>query len=83
MSPMMELRSGTTRRAFDPACFRNRELNQIPAHPIHSPKILQRIGRCGMQSDKWQKIEDEVLIPLGFGWTVMVMALYFAVVVLK
>ncbi len=36
-----------------------------------------------MQSQKWQKIEDEVLIPIGFGWTVMVMALYFAIVVLK
>jgi hypothetical protein len=35
---------------------------------------------CG---SKWQKFEDECLIPLGFGWTVMVIALYVAFVVLN
>jgi hypothetical protein len=35
---------------------------------------------CG---SKWQKIEDEYLIPVGFGWTVMVIALYVAFVVLQ
>jgi hypothetical protein len=32
---------------------------------------------------KWQRIEDEYLIPLGFGWTVMIIALYVAFVVLQ
>lgn len=32
---------------------------------------------------KWQRFEDDVLIPIGFGWTVMVIALYIAVVVLE
>ena len=42
------------------------------------------MGRCGMESgSKWQKFEDEVLIPIGFGWTVMVIALYIAMVVLE
>ena len=34
-------------------------------------------------SDKYRKIEEEYLIPYGFGWTVMVIALYIAEVVLK
>jgi neutral trehalase len=37
-----------------------------------------------MDSDsKYHRIEEEYLIPYGFGWTVMVMALYIAVVILK
>jgi neutral trehalase len=32
---------------------------------------------------KWERIEDEYLIPVGFGWTVTIVALYIAYVVLK
>ncbi len=32
---------------------------------------------------KWQTFEDEYLIPLGFAWTVMSVALYVAFVVLQ
>ncbi len=32
---------------------------------------------------KWQAFEDECLIPLGFGWLVMNVALYVAFVVLQ
>ena len=32
---------------------------------------------------KYQKFEEEYLIPAGFSWTVLVIALYIAVVVLK
>ena len=32
---------------------------------------------------RWQRIEDEYLIPFGFGWTVTVAALYIAFVVLQ
>jgi hypothetical protein len=40
-------------------------------------------GRCGMEcGSKWQRIEDEYLIPVGFGWTVMIIALYVAFVLL-
>ena len=35
---------------------------------------------CG---SKWRKIEDDYLIPLGFGWTVLISALYVAFVVLQ
>jgi hypothetical protein len=34
-------------------------------------------------SDKYRRIEEEYLIPLGFGWMVLVIALYVSVVVLK
>ncbi len=34
-------------------------------------------------SKKYRKLEEEFLIPAGFGWTVLVMALYIAVVLLK
>ena len=34
-------------------------------------------------SDKYRRIEDEYLIPIGFSWMVMVIALYIAVVVLQ
>ncbi len=34
-------------------------------------------------SDKYRRFEQEFLIPVGFGWMVIVMALYLAVVVLK
>ncbi len=34
-------------------------------------------------SSKYRRIEEEYLIPAGFGWVVMVIALYIAVVVLK
>ena len=33
--------------------------------------------------EKWHRFEDECLIPIGFGWTVMAMALYVAFVVLQ
>ena len=38
-----------------------------------------------MDSDgsKYRRIEEEYLIPVGFGWTVMVIALYIAVVVFQ
>lgn len=38
-----------------------------------------------MASDggKYRRFEDELLIPLGFGWMVMVIALYIVVVVLN
>jgi hypothetical protein len=32
---------------------------------------------------KYRRIEEEYLIPCGFGWTVLVIALYVAMVVLK
>jgi hypothetical protein len=32
---------------------------------------------------KYQRLEQEFLIPVGFGWTVLVIALYIAMVVLK
>jgi hypothetical protein len=35
------------------------------------------------ESSKYRRIEEEYLIPVGFGWTVMVIALYIAVVVLQ
>jgi hypothetical protein len=34
-------------------------------------------------SEKYRRIEEEYLIPVGFGWTVLVVALYIAMVVLK
>lgn len=34
-------------------------------------------------SGKYRRFEEEFLIPIGFGWTVMVIALYIAVVVLQ
>jgi hypothetical protein len=34
-------------------------------------------------SDKYRRFEQEFLIPVGFGWMVIVMALYLAAVVLK
>ncbi len=34
-------------------------------------------------SSKYRRFEEEYLIPAGFGWVVMVIALYIAVVVLK
>ncbi len=35
-----------------------------------------------MTGSRWQEIEDEYLIPFAWVWTTMVVALYFAVVVL-
>jgi len=35
------------------------------------------------ESSKYRRIEEEYLIPVGFGWTVMMIALYIAVVVLQ
>ncbi len=32
---------------------------------------------------KYRRLEEEYLIPMGFGWTVLVIALYLAEVVLK
>ncbi len=32
---------------------------------------------------KYRRFEEDYLIPVGFGWTVMVVALYIAEVVLK
>jgi hypothetical protein len=37
----------------------------------------------GRSSAKWQQIENELLIPAGFGWTVMVIALYIAFVIIR
>ena len=34
-------------------------------------------------SSKYRKFEEEYLIPVGFGWTVMVIALYIAEVFLQ
>ena len=34
-------------------------------------------------SSKYRRFEEEYLIPVGFGWTVMVIALYIAEVVLQ
>lgn len=34
-------------------------------------------------SSKYRRFEEEFLIPVGFGWTVMVIALYIAVVVIQ
>ena len=34
-------------------------------------------------SGKYRRFEDELLIPIGFGWMVLVSALYIAVVVLQ
>ncbi len=34
-------------------------------------------------SSKYRRIEEDYLIPAGFGWVVLVMALYLAEVVLK
>jgi hypothetical protein len=34
-------------------------------------------------SSKYRRIEEEYLIPVGFGWVVMVIALHISVVVLK
>jgi hypothetical protein len=36
-----------------------------------------------LDSEKYRKLEEEFLIPAGFGWTVIVIALYIVVVVLK
>ena len=35
------------------------------------------------ESSRYQRFEEEYLIPVGFGWTVLVIALYIAVVVLQ
>ncbi len=35
------------------------------------------------ESNKYRRLEEEFLIPVGFSWTVLVMALYIALVVLK
>lgn len=35
------------------------------------------------ESNKYRRFEEEFLIPVGFGWTVMVIALYIAVVVIQ
>ena len=32
---------------------------------------------------KYRRLEQEFLIPVGFGWTVLVIALYIALVVLQ
>ena len=37
----------------------------------------------GSDNSRYRRIEEEYLIPVGFGWTVMVIALYIAVVVLQ
>lgn len=34
-------------------------------------------------SDKYRRIEEEYLIPVGFGWMVLVIALYIVEVVLR
>jgi hypothetical protein len=34
-------------------------------------------------SSKYRRFEEEYLIPLGFGWTVLVIALYIAEVLLQ
>jgi hypothetical protein len=35
------------------------------------------------ESSKYRRFEEEFLIPVGFGWTVLVIALYIANVVLQ
>ena len=40
--------------------------------------------RCGMDaSEKRERLYDEFLIPVGFGWTIIIVALYVAVVVVS
>ena len=35
------------------------------------------------ETSKYRRFEEEFLIPVGFGWTVLVIALYIAVVVIQ
>lgn len=35
------------------------------------------------ESSKYRRFEEEFLIPVGFGWMVMVIALYIAVVLIQ
>jgi hypothetical protein len=35
------------------------------------------------ESSRYRRFEEEFLIPVGFGWTVLVIALYIAVVVIQ
>ena len=42
-----------------------------------------RVRSWTAEGNKYRRLEEESLIPIGFGWTVLVMALYIALVVLK
>jgi hypothetical protein len=83
----VEVRGGKTRGAPSTRRRRwNRELMRgFAAPPIHSHKSSASCAGMDMASDssKYRRFEEEYLIPVGFGWTVLVIALYIAVVVLQ
>jgi hypothetical protein len=64
----------------------NRELmrGRVALRFIPTNHPLRAAGAAmDFESSKYRRFEEEYLIPVGFGWTVMVIALYIAVVVLQ
>jgi hypothetical protein len=83
----VEVRNGNTHGAPSTRPDRwNRELiRRLAAPPIHPQELSASWAGTAMASDssKYRRIEEEFLIPVGFGWTVIVIALYIAEVVLQ
>lgn len=46
-------------------------------------RFVRQGAAMDTDSSKYRRFEEEFLIPVGFGWTVMVIALYIAVVVIQ
>lgn len=65
----------------------NREQMRGFALPSDSFPQIFRFVRQGAamdtESNKYRRFEEEFLIPVGFGWMVMVIALYIAVVLIQ
>jgi len=84
----VQVRTGKTlRRAFDLARPLESRVGPQTCGPSDSFPQIFRFVRAGTamasHSSKYRRFEEEYLIPVGFGWTVMVIALYIAVVVLQ